>query len=86
MFVSMCKQKSMPRVVLGTTMWSEVAMAVGERRENELSDMFDMVAKGYPKARFEHSHQSAWDILGKLETHQYPSDKLSVSSAFSEES
>ncbi|KAF7973139.1 hypothetical protein HWV62_16190 [Athelia sp. TMB] len=73
-FASMCRQKSMPRVVLGTTMWSDVSRDTGERREKELETTFwaDMIANGYPMARFEDSYESAWEMVEQMATQQYP--------------
>ena len=73
MFASMCGQEAMPRVVLGTTMWSEVAEATGERRESELAKTFwaDMIKQKCRMARFEDSYGSAWDMVGTLATQEH---------------
>lgn len=68
MFASMCGGDAMPRVVLGTTMWGEVAKGTGERREGELKSKFwaDMIDQGCRMVRFGDSYDSAWDVIGKL--------------------
>ncbi|KAF7970679.1 hypothetical protein HWV62_23274 [Athelia sp. TMB] len=73
MFANMCGQESMPRVVLGTTMWTEVVTATGERRENELEKTFwaDMITQGCRMVRFGDSYESAWDMIGTLATQGY---------------
>ena len=62
-------QAAMPRIVIATTMWSEVKKQTAERREKELKDGFwqDLVDRnGCRIARFGDTHQSAWDIVGDL--------------------
>ncbi|KAF7966370.1 hypothetical protein HWV62_38917 [Athelia sp. TMB] len=68
MFASMCGKDAMPRVVLGTTMWGEVAQGTGERREGELRTKFwaDMISQQCRMVRFGDSYESAWDVIGKL--------------------
>ncbi|KZP04217.1 hypothetical protein FIBSPDRAFT_941125, partial [Athelia psychrophila] len=72
MFACMCGQGAMPRVILGTTMWSEIAAVTGERRERELETSFwaDMIQQGSTVQRFGDSYESAWQIVGKLPTEQ----------------
>ncbi|KAF7966371.1 hypothetical protein HWV62_38919 [Athelia sp. TMB] len=72
MFASMCGQEAMPRVVLGTTMWSEVNASTGERRQRELKETFwaDMIEQGCRMARFGDSFDSAWDMVGTLATQE----------------
>lgn len=68
MFANMCGQERMPRVAIGTTMWSEVKTETGERRDKELRAKFwkDMISEGCTVDRFGDSHGSAWDIIGTL--------------------
>jgi len=58
--------KSMPNVVIATTMWSKVVGEEGSRRENELKDNFlrSMIADGCKTKRFEETSGSAWGIVG----------------------
>ena len=67
-FSSMCGRTAMPNVVIVTTMWGEVALDVGLRREEELKKNFwcDLIANGCRVARFEDSCQSAWSIVNEL--------------------
>ncbi|KAF7970677.1 hypothetical protein HWV62_23270 [Athelia sp. TMB] len=73
MFASMCGQEAMPRVVLGTTMWTEVAEGTGDRRESELEKTFwaDMIKQGCRMARFQDTFESAWDMVGTLATQEH---------------
>lgn len=54
-----------PNVVIATTMWSEVSMQIGERREKELEEDFreELVHK-YRVERFDNTGDSAWGIVG----------------------
>ncbi|KZP02528.1 hypothetical protein FIBSPDRAFT_969882 [Athelia psychrophila] len=72
MFAFMCGQGAMPRVILGTTMWSETKPDTGERREQELKTTFwaDMIAQGCKVQHFGDSYESAWGVIGKLPTEQ----------------
>lgn len=67
MLANLCGQVAMPRVVIGTTMWSEVGDETGQRREGELKQKLlkDMIDNGCTVQRFGDSHSSAWDIIGK---------------------
>ncbi|KZP32047.1 hypothetical protein FIBSPDRAFT_1023769 [Athelia psychrophila] len=68
MFASMCGQGAMPRVILGTTMWSETMPATGVRREKELKGTFwaNMIKEGCKVQRFDDSYLSAWETVGEL--------------------
>ncbi|KZP21707.1 hypothetical protein FIBSPDRAFT_1019537 [Athelia psychrophila] len=70
MVASMCGQAAMPRVILGTTMWSEVPGDVAVRRDNELRNIFwkDMLAQGCKVQPFSDSYESAWKMIGMLPT------------------
>ncbi|KZP04215.1 hypothetical protein FIBSPDRAFT_767786, partial [Athelia psychrophila] len=72
MFAGMCGQETMPRVILGTTMWGETMPATGARREKELKGTFwaDMIKQGCEAQRFGDSYKSAWELIGKLPTEQ----------------
>ncbi|KZP32044.1 hypothetical protein FIBSPDRAFT_723717, partial [Athelia psychrophila] len=72
MFAGMCGQETMPRVILGTTMWSETKPATGARREKELKGSFwaDMIKQGCEAQRFGDSYKYAWELIGKLPTEQ----------------
>ncbi|KZP32036.1 hypothetical protein FIBSPDRAFT_775451 [Athelia psychrophila] len=67
-FSNMCGRQAMPNVVIVTTMWGEVSLSIGARREEELKVDFwnDMLANGCKIARFEDSYESAWSIVGDL--------------------
>jgi len=58
----------MPRVVIATTMWSDVREEIGVRREHELKRDFwkDMLAHGCRTERFKDTYESAWRIIGSL--------------------
>ncbi|KAF7965782.1 hypothetical protein HWV62_41797 [Athelia sp. TMB] len=68
LFASLCGQAAMPRVILGTTMWSQVQQDTGERREKELVDKYwkDMISEGCAIQRFKDSKASAWGLIGAL--------------------
>jgi hypothetical protein len=68
MFIGVCGQKAMPNVVLATTMWGEVRMETGERREKELKESFwkDMLEDGCRVERFKDTYESAWCIIDGL--------------------
>lgn len=69
MFTSMCGQAAMPRIVLGTTMWSHVRnpeTAVGREQELKTTFWADMIAQGSTVQRFHNSYESAWKLVGEL--------------------
>jgi chromosome condensin MukBEF ATPase and DNA-binding subunit MukB len=68
MFASLCGQKAMPNVSLVTTMWADVKEETGIRREEELMRDFwkGMVDDGCKTERFQHTYESAWNIVGTL--------------------
>jgi hypothetical protein len=81
MFSGVCGQDAMPNVILVTTMWDEVKQEAGERREKELKETFwkDMLDEGCNTRRFNHTTESARDIIKLLfdkeqETLQLPKD------------
>ncbi|KAF7983556.1 hypothetical protein HWV62_21138 [Athelia sp. TMB] len=71
LFQRLCGNAALPNVVLVTTMWDDVDRAIGERREKELRDTFwrSMVDSGSRTARFYHTPDSAWKILGPYTGH-----------------
>jgi chromosome condensin MukBEF ATPase and DNA-binding subunit MukB len=68
MFTSICGLDAMPSVIIVTSMWDEVRAEAGERREKELKETFwkEMVAHGCKTERFDHTFETAWDIIGNL--------------------
>ncbi|KAF7974375.1 hypothetical protein HWV62_12346 [Athelia sp. TMB] len=78
MFRHLCGDAGLENVILVTTMWDDVSGQAGasqdgyldilERREAELRGLFwrSMVDHGSQTARFHHTHESAWDVLGQL--------------------
>ncbi|TDL17134.1 hypothetical protein BD410DRAFT_730415 [Rickenella mellea] len=65
MFASLCGDRAIRNVVLGTTMWSKVKQEMGTQRETELHDKHwkSMLARGSKTARFGDSFDSAWKIV-----------------------
>jgi len=63
-FEKLCGE-SFDRLVLTTTMWSEVDEKVGAERERELKEMYwkSMVERGSPVKRFLSTRESAFEIL-----------------------
>jgi hypothetical protein len=73
-FISLCGQKAMPYVILATTMWGElVDKNAGVQREEQLKAMFwkGMLADGCRTERFDKTYESAWHIVGSLESNDY---------------
>jgi hypothetical protein len=68
-FKDLCGMEAMPRIVIATTMWSEInQVEVGVRREELMRKSFwkDMQSNGCRLERFEDSYESAWKIIGSL--------------------
>jgi hypothetical protein len=67
-FTSLCGQRVIPDVVIATTMWAEVKLENGERREASLKTRLweDMLASGCRVERFQHTYESAWQVVGEL--------------------
>jgi hypothetical protein len=65
MFKDLCGMDTMPKVIIATTMWSEVKEGVGERRETQMSERFwaPMLSRGCRLERFHDTHKSAWEIV-----------------------
>ena len=68
MFRRLCGEKALSMVVLGTTNWGEVDVAVGGRREDQLRGNFwkDMISSGSEMRRFENTQSSAQDFLDSI--------------------
>jgi hypothetical protein len=67
LFSSLCGSKSMPSVVIATTMWGEVNKETGIRREQQLTEFWkDILISGCGMARFEDTYDSAWGLIGSL--------------------
>ena len=68
MFESLCGQDAMTSVILVTTMWNEIKEETGVRREAELKATFwkDMLRNGCKTKRFNHTFDSAWDIVSNV--------------------
>src|SRR5882762_3036489 len=66
-FMSLCGQRTMPNVVIATTMWGHVGQENGERREAELKNGFcsEMGADAYRVERFQDTYESAWLVVGQ---------------------
>ena len=73
MFLQLCGDKALAKVVLGTTNWGEVDETVGQKREEQLAKTFwnPMTASGSKFLRFDRTERSARAfldaILGQLE-------------------
>ncbi|KAF4582662.1 hypothetical protein EYR40_002585 [Pleurotus pulmonarius] len=67
-FAELCGTAAAERVILVTTMWSQVKKEVGIRREAELRSRFwiDLIDKGAKVERFDASFESAWAIIGTV--------------------
>jgi chromosome condensin MukBEF ATPase and DNA-binding subunit MukB len=72
-FTSLLGQEALSNVVIATTMWSEVRSEVGIRREEDLKRIYwhDLLAGGCRTERFDNTYQSAWHIVGSLESNDY---------------
>lgn len=68
LFQELCGQDAFSRIILTTTMWDEVQIAVGEQREKELSEKYwkGMIDLGSKTERYFNSHASAWGLLQPL--------------------
>jgi hypothetical protein len=65
MFHQLCGEGALTKVVLGTTNWGEVTLAVGQERERQLCNNFwkKMIDLGSEVCRFENQQQSAQAML-----------------------
>jgi hypothetical protein len=68
-FRNLCGEDALQNVILVTTMWGSISSEVGESREALVRTEFwrPMLALGCRMDHFEDTHQSAWDIIGKLD-------------------
>ena len=67
-FEMVCGPDALQNVILVTTMWDGMDIAIGSQREKELRTYFwqSMIAFGSQIARFESTYQSAWKILNQF--------------------
>lgn len=67
---SMCGQSGKCRIILGTTMRSEVPSEVAKRLDMELRNISwdDMLGQGCKFQPFSDSYESAWEMIGTLPT------------------
>jgi chromosome condensin MukBEF ATPase and DNA-binding subunit MukB len=67
-FTSLLGQEALSNVVIATTMWSEVRLEAGIRKEEELKRTYwhDLLDGGCRTERFDNTYQSAWHIVGSL--------------------
>lgn len=74
MFQKLCGTKAIARVVLTTTMWTNVTKEVGERREQELKSRYwrRMLDMGSKSTRFGNTLESAWTIIDTAVQNQCP--------------
>lgn len=68
LFRSLCGHGAMPKVIIATTMWSDVEEEIGFARERELKEYFwkDMLNDGCKTRRFMDTQESAWNIIDDL--------------------
>lgn len=78
MFKKLCGEDSFQKVILITTMWTEISPDGDEeeicvRREEELLRQYwaDMISRGSLTRRFRNAQISAWDILDHLICAEY---------------
>ncbi|KZP06247.1 hypothetical protein FIBSPDRAFT_703132, partial [Athelia psychrophila] len=67
MLPSLCGQATMPRIALGTTMWSKVSLETGERQEQALARYWkELTSEECQLERFGDSVDSAWTIISNM--------------------
>ena len=69
-FKDLCGDDNLKNIILVTTMWDEVdSQSVGCKREEELLSSFwkDMILLGSRTCRFLGTHESAWEIINRLD-------------------
>ncbi|KAF8438392.1 P-loop containing nucleoside triphosphate hydrolase protein [Boletus edulis BED1] len=69
-FKDLCGKNNLKNVILVTTMWDEVEdQSVGSKREKHLLSVFwkDMIRRGSCTRRFQGTHESAWEIIDRLD-------------------
>jgi hypothetical protein len=64
-FQKLCGANALRNVILTTTMWDEVQIEEGDRREKELRGKYwkTMIDRGSTVARYLNTTESAWDIV-----------------------
>ena len=67
-FQKLCGEDAMKRVVLCTTKWSDIYEEQGERRTEELKEIYwkKMMESGSTVRKFEESQKSAWDVIAPI--------------------
>ncbi|KAH7925390.1 kinase-like protein [Leucogyrophana mollusca] len=70
MFEELCGVGALQNVILTTTMWDEVPIELGNRREDQLRTQFwkPFMDHGSRVTRFSSTFQSAWEIIDKFHT------------------
>jgi hypothetical protein len=74
MFEALCGVDALANVILTTTKWDEVHEIVGMAREKAIREgqWKPMLHRGSRMARFQTTHESAWDIINMLTTSRRP--------------
>ena len=67
-FQKLCGEDALKRVVLCTTKWSDIYEEDGERRTEQLKDIYwkEMIKGGSTVHKFKHSQKSAWDVIAPI--------------------
>ena len=67
-FQKLCGKDALKRVVLCTTMWSDICEEEGERRAEQLKEIYwkEMTEGGSIVRKFEDSQKSAWDVIAPI--------------------
>jgi len=67
-FQKLCGEDAMKRVVLCTTKWSDIYEEEGERRTEQLKEIYwkKMMESGSTVRKFEDSQESAWDVIAPI--------------------
>ncbi|PVF99834.1 hypothetical protein CPB86DRAFT_262403 [Serendipita vermifera] len=65
-FSTLCNQEEPPNVIFVTTMWGHVSDEIGDRREEQLKNLFwnDIITDDSQVKRFKDTYESALEILG----------------------
>ena len=68
MFAELCGNQGLKKVILATTMWDQVTVTTGAQREHDLRVNYwkVMMDKGASIARFQNTHETAWEIIDKI--------------------
>jgi hypothetical protein len=64
----LCGSKAAKNAILVTTKWGMVLESVGQKREQELSEIHfqSMLNKASTMAQFRDTHESAWDVVDSI--------------------